>query len=132
MSQAVQDTARLHQAAKLAAAVALPPPPAPTAPGMAGNVGRASAADLFTATPPVFGPTSAGGLVTIHYFCVTQCHHTKLFSVYNLTWRCFAETAVATCILRHNALNVCSETREIAAVVVCTTPAIVGTMLLQR
>ena len=60
VSQAVQDTARLHQAAKLAAAVALPPPPAASAPGMAGNVGRASVADLFTATPPVFGPTSAG------------------------------------------------------------------------
>lgn len=60
VSQAVQDTARLHQAAKLAAAVALPPPPAATAPNMVGNVGRASVADLFTATPPVFGPTSAG------------------------------------------------------------------------
>ena len=60
VSQAVQDTARLHQAAKLAAAVALPPTPAASAPGMAGNVGRASVADLFTATPPVFGPTSAG------------------------------------------------------------------------
>ena len=61
VTHAVQDTARLQQAAKLAAAVALPPPAA-TAPaaGMAGNVGRASVADLFTATPPVFGPTSAG------------------------------------------------------------------------
>ena len=60
VSQAVQDTARLHQAAKLAAAVALPPPPAASAPNMVGNVGRATVADLFTATPPVFGPTSAG------------------------------------------------------------------------
>jgi hypothetical protein len=63
VSQAVQDTARLHQAAKLAAAVALPPPPPASAPNMVGNVGRASVADLFTATPPVFGPTSAGKLM---------------------------------------------------------------------
>ncbi|KAL0019066.1 hypothetical protein WJX79_009117 [Trebouxia sp. C0005] len=60
VSQAVQDTARLHQAAKLAAAVALPPPPAASAPGMVGNVGRATVTDLFTATPPVFGTTFAG------------------------------------------------------------------------
>ena len=60
VSQAVQDTARLHQAAKLAAAVPLPPNPATTTPGMAGNVGRASVADLFTATPPVFAANAPG------------------------------------------------------------------------
>ncbi|KAL3146194.1 hypothetical protein ABBQ32_002900 [Trebouxia sp. C0010 RCD-2024] len=62
VSQAVQDTARLQQAAKLAAAVALPPAPAAPAPGMAGNVGpRASVADLFTATPPVFAANAPVG-----------------------------------------------------------------------
>ena len=68
VSQAVQDTARLHQAAKLAAAVALPPPPAASAPGMVGNVGRATVTDLFTATPPVFGTTFAGKLMHCSFF----------------------------------------------------------------
>ncbi len=76
VSQAVQDTARLHQAAKLAAAVALPPPPAVSAPGMVGNVGRASVADLFTATPPVFGPTSDGNLM--HWSCIHQSVHPSI------------------------------------------------------
>ena len=60
VSQAVQDTARLHQAAKLAAAVPFPPAPATTAPGLAGNVGRANVADLFTATPAVFAASGTG------------------------------------------------------------------------
>lgn len=60
VSRAVQDSARLHQAAKLAAAVPLPPAPAAANPNMAGNVSRASVADLFTATPPVFGATPLG------------------------------------------------------------------------
>lgn len=77
VSQAVQDTARLHQAAKLAAAVALPPPPAASAPGMAGNVGRASVADLFTATPPVFGPTSAGKQNSSHRQLSCRCSGCK-------------------------------------------------------
>ncbi len=76
VSQAVQDTARLHQAAKLAAAVALPPPPAASAPGMVGNVGRATVADLFTATPPVFGPTSAGEL--LHCSFIHPCIHASI------------------------------------------------------
>lgn len=70
VSQAVQDTARLQQAAKLAAAVALPPAPATPAPGMAGNVGRASVADLFTATPPVF-PATITGNDSIHALYAT-------------------------------------------------------------
>lgn len=60
VSQAVQDTARLHQAARLAAAVPFPPAPATSAPGLAGNVGRANVADLFTATPPVFAANGTG------------------------------------------------------------------------
>lgn len=60
VSKAVQDSARLHQAAKLAAAVPLPPTPAAANPNMAGNVSRASVADLFTATPPVFGGNPLG------------------------------------------------------------------------
>lgn len=60
VSRAVQDTARLHQAAKLAAAVPLPPAPPAANLNMAGTVGRASVADLFTATPPVFGATPLG------------------------------------------------------------------------
>lgn len=60
VSQAVQDTARLHQAAKLAAAVPFPPAPATTTPGLPGNIGRANVADLFTATPPVFATNGTG------------------------------------------------------------------------
>ena len=60
VSQAIQDTARLHQAAKLAAAVPFPPAPAITTPGLPGNIGRANVADLFTATPPVFAVSGTG------------------------------------------------------------------------
>lgn len=76
VSQAVQDTARLQQAAKLAAAVALPPPPATPAPGMAGNVGpRASVADLFTVTPPVFAANAPGNGSIYATTCVMLCLH---------------------------------------------------------
>ncbi|KAK9811686.1 hypothetical protein WJX72_008344 [[Myrmecia] bisecta] len=62
VEEAVRDTAHLHQAAVMAAAVPLPPATAgaPNAPPLAGSVGRGSAADLFSTTASVFGPSSAG------------------------------------------------------------------------